>query len=34
MPAEADTIEGRRLDVLVTLVEPYERVHFPMDMPA
>jgi HTH-type transcriptional regulator/antitoxin HigA len=33
MAAEADTPEGDRLDVLVTLVEAYERVHFPMDLP-
>lgn len=33
MHAEADTPEGDRLDVLVTLVEAYERVHFPMDLP-
>lgn len=28
MPAEADTEAGDRLDVLVTLVEAYERTHF------
>jgi HTH-type transcriptional regulator/antitoxin HigA len=33
MLAKADTPEGDRLDVLVTLVEAYERVHFPMDLP-
>ena len=33
MLAEADTPEGDRLDVLVTLVEAYERAHFPMDLP-
>ena len=33
MSAEADTPEGDRLDVLTTLVEAYERVHFPMDLP-
>jgi HTH-type transcriptional regulator/antitoxin HigA len=33
MSAEADTPEGDRLDVLVTLVEAYERAHFPMDLP-
>lgn len=33
MAAEADTPEGDRLDVLVTLVEAYERAHFPMDLP-
>ena len=33
MTAKAGTPEGDRLDVLVTLVEAYERVHFPMDLP-
>lgn len=33
MLAESDTPEGDRLDVLVTLVEAYERQHFPMDLP-
>lgn len=33
MTAKADTPEGDRLDVLVTLVEAYERAHFPMDLP-
>ena len=33
MTAKADTPEGDRLDVLVTLVEAYERVQFPMDLP-
>ena len=33
MSARANTPEGERLDVLVTLVEAYERKHFPMDMP-
>ena len=33
MSAEAETPEGDRLDVLATLVEAYERVHFPMDLP-
>ncbi len=33
MLAKANTPEGDRLDVLVTLVEAYERVHFPMDLP-
>ena len=32
MNARANTPEGERLDVLVTLVEAYERKHFPMDM--
>jgi HTH-type transcriptional regulator / antitoxin HigA len=34
MDAKANTPEGDRLDVLVTLVEAYERAHFPMDLPA
>src|SRR5277367_1757750 len=33
MSAEANTPEGDRLDVLTTLVEAYERTHFPMDLP-
>ena len=33
MHAKANTPEGDRLDVLVTLVEAYERTHFPMDLP-
>jgi len=33
MTAKADTPEGDRLDVLSTLVEAYERTHFPMDLP-
>ena len=33
MHAEAGTPEGERLDVLATLVEAYERKHFPMDCP-
>ena len=33
MTAKADSPEGDRLDVLVTLVEAYERAHFPMDLP-
>jgi antitoxin component HigA of HigAB toxin-antitoxin module len=33
MTAEPDTPEGERLDVLATLVEAYERKHFPMDLP-
>jgi HTH-type transcriptional regulator/antitoxin HigA len=33
MAAEAGTAEGERLDVLATLVEAYERKHFPMDFP-
>src|SRR5882724_10733879 len=33
MAAKANTPEGDRLDVLATLVEAYERAHFPMDLP-
>lgn len=33
MSARARTPEGDRLEVLVTLIEAYERKHFPMDLP-
>lgn len=33
MMAEPDTVEGEKLDILVTLVEAYEAEHFPMDLP-
>lgn len=33
MNSRAHTREGDRLDVLVTLVEAYERKRFPMDLP-
>ena len=33
MTAEPDTPEGEKLDVLVTLVEAYERKHYPLDLP-
>ena len=33
MTAEPGTPAGERLDVLVTLVEAYERRHFPLDLP-
>lgn len=33
MSATMGSPEGDRLDVLVTLVEAYERAHFPMDLP-
>ncbi len=33
MAAKANTPEGDRLDVLVTLIEAYERRHFPMQLP-
>lgn len=33
MTAEPNTPEGDKLDVLVTLIEAYERKHFPLDLP-
>ena len=33
MAAKIDTPEGDRLDILATLVEAYERTHFPMELP-
>ncbi len=33
MTAEADTPQGERLDVLVTLIEAYEKKRCPMDLP-
>ena len=33
MFAQADSPDGDRLDVLVTLVEAYEREHYPIDFP-
>jgi HTH-type transcriptional regulator/antitoxin HigA len=33
MPARRGTPKGERLDVLVTLVEAWERKRFPMDLP-
>jgi len=33
MTAEPDTLEGEKLDILVTLIEVYERKHFPLDLP-
>ncbi|WP_292995631.1 helix-turn-helix domain-containing protein [Nitrosomonas sp.] len=33
MTAELNTLEGEKLDVLVTLIEAYERKHFPLDLP-
>ena len=33
MDAKPRTSAGDRLDVLVTLVEAYERTHFPMELP-
>jgi len=33
MDAESGSEEGERLDLLVTLVEAYERRHYPLDLP-
>jgi HTH-type transcriptional regulator/antitoxin HigA len=33
MTADPNTPEGDKLDILVTLVESYEREHFPLDLP-
>lgn len=33
MMADADSAEGEKLDVLVTLIEAYEAKHFVMDLP-
>jgi HTH-type transcriptional regulator/antitoxin HigA len=33
MGAKAGSPEGDKLDVLVTLVEAYERKHYPLDLP-
>jgi HTH-type transcriptional regulator/antitoxin HigA len=33
MGAKANTPEGEKLDVLVTLVEAYERKHYALDLP-
>lgn len=33
MGAKVNTADGERLDVLVTLIEAYERKHFPLDLP-
>ena len=33
MTAEPDTAEGEKLDILVTLVEAYEKKHYPLDLP-
>ena len=33
MSAGKGTSDGERLDVLVTLIEAYERKHFPMELP-
>ena len=33
MTVEPNTPEGEKLDILVTLIEAYERKHFPLDLP-
>ena len=33
MSAKRNTPEGDRLDILVTLVEAWERRHYPLDLP-
>jgi antitoxin component HigA of HigAB toxin-antitoxin module len=33
MAGKTNTPEGDRLEVLASLVEAYERAHFPMDLP-
>ncbi len=33
MGAKANSVDGERLDILVTLVEAYERKHFPLEHP-
>jgi HTH-type transcriptional regulator/antitoxin HigA len=33
MMAAADTPEGEKLDVMVTLIEAYEAQHFPLELP-
>ena len=33
MDAASNTAKGERLDVLVVLVEAYERKHYPLDLP-
>ncbi len=33
MTAEQGSPEGEKLDVMVTLLEAYERQHFPLDLP-
>ena len=33
MGAKANTADGEHLDVLVTLIEAYERKHFPLELP-
>ena len=33
MGVKANSADGERLDILVTLVEAYERKHFPLELP-
>lgn len=33
MTVASNTPEGEKLDILVTLIEAYERKHFPLDLP-
>lgn len=33
MTAKLETPQGEKLDILVTLVESYERKHYPLDLP-
>lgn len=33
LAAELSTTEGENLDILATLIEAYERRHFPLDLP-
>jgi len=33
MMAKENSLQGERLDVLVTLLEAYERKHYPLDLP-
>jgi HTH-type transcriptional regulator/antitoxin HigA len=33
MQASAGTPEGEKLDILVALVEAYEKKHYPLDLP-
>ena len=33
MTAASNTPEGEKMDVLVTLIEAFERKHFPLDLP-
>jgi len=33
MTAKANSPKGEKLDLLVTLVEAYERKHYPLDLP-